>query len=105
MIAAAVTEDGHVGETYAVGGPETLTLRQVTELVYEAERRGVTVVSLPMPLAKVGLSVLGAVPGFPMGLDQYRSLRFDNTTADNDVAAFGVDPGDLTTLSAYLGVA
>ena len=104
MIAAAVTEAGHVGETYEVGGPETLTLRRVTELVYEAERRDVTVVPLPMPLAKAGLSVLGAVPGFPMGLDQYRSLRFDNTTADNDVAAFGVDPGDLTTLSAYLGV-
>jgi len=104
MLVAAVEDDEHVGETYEIGGPETLTLRQVTDLVYEAERKGVTIVPLPMPLAKIGLSVLGAVPGFPMGPDQYRSLQFDNTTADNDVAAFGVEPGELTTLGAHLGV-
>jgi NADH dehydrogenase len=104
MLVAALEEDEHVGETYEIGGPETLTLRQVTDLVYEAERKGVTIVPLPMPLARIGLSVLGAVPGFPMGPDQYRSLKFDNTTADNDVAAFGVDPDELTTLGAHLGV-
>ncbi|ELZ57401.1 MULTISPECIES: complex I NDUFA9 subunit family protein [Halorubrum] len=104
MIAAAVTEEEHAGETYEIGGPEVLTLRQVTDLVYEAERKGVTILPLPMPLAKIGLSVLGAVPGFPMGPDQYRSLKFDNTTADNDVAAFGVDAAELTTLGEHLGV-
>jgi uncharacterized protein YbjT (DUF2867 family) len=104
MLVAALEDEEHVGETYEIGGPETLTLRQVTDLVYEAERKGVTIVPLPMPLAKIGLTVLGAVPGFPMGPDQYRSLQFDNTTADNDVAAFGVDPGELTTLGAHLGV-
>jgi NADH dehydrogenase len=104
MLVAALEGDEHVGETYEIGGPETLTLRQVTDLVYEAERKGVTIVPLPMPLARIGLTVLGAVPGFPMGPDQYRSLQFDNTTADNDVAAFGVDPDELTTLGAHLGV-
>ena len=104
MLVAALEDDEHVGETYEVGGPETLTLRQVTDLVYEAENKGVTIVPLPMPLARIGLGVLGAVPGFPMGSDQYRSLKFDNTTADNDVAAFGVDPAELTTLGEHLGV-
>ncbi|OYR59434.1 complex I NDUFA9 subunit family protein [Halorubrum halodurans] len=104
MLAAALESDDHVGAVYEVGGPETLTLREVTNLVYEAERKGVTIVPLPMPLARLGLSVLGAVPGFPMGSDQYRSLKFDNTTADNDVGAFGVDASEMTTLAAYLGV-
>ena len=104
MLVAALTEDDRAGETYEIGGPEVLTLRQVTDLVYEAERKGVTIVSLPMPLAKIGLSVLGAVPGFPMGPDQYRSLQFENTTAENDAAAFGVDEAEMTTLGAYLGV-
>ncbi|MFD1569308.1 complex I NDUFA9 subunit family protein [Halorubrum laminariae] len=104
LLVAALEADEHVGETYEIGGPERLTLRQVTDLVYEAEKRGVTIVPLPMPLAKIGLSVLGAVPGFPMGPDQYRSLQFDNTTADNDIDAFGVDAAELTTLSGYLGV-
>jgi NADH dehydrogenase len=56
-----------------------------------------------MALAKVGLSVLGSVPGAPMGADQYRSLQFDNTTEHDDVEAFGVDEADLTTLGDYLG--
>ncbi len=104
MVIAALEEDEHVGETYEIGGPETLTLRRVTDLVYEAEDRGITILPLPMPLARVGLTVLGAVPGFPMGADQYRSLNFDNTTDDNDIESFGVEPGDLTTLAAYLGL-
>lgn len=104
MLVAALESDEHVGEVYEVGGPEVLTLRQVTDLVYEAERKGVRIVPLPMPLARIGLTVLGVVPGFPMGGDQYRSLKFDNTTADNDVSAFGVDESEMTTLGAYLGV-
>ncbi|WP_144922857.1 complex I NDUFA9 subunit family protein [Halorubrum salsamenti] len=104
MLVAALEGDEHVGETYEVGGPEVLTLREVTDLVYEAEQKGVTIIPLPMPLARIGLGVLGAVPGFPMGPDQYRSLKFDNTTADNDVGAFGVAPAELTTLGEHLGV-
>jgi NADH dehydrogenase len=101
MIADAVEDDEHVGQTYDIGGPEVLTLEAITNMVFDAEGKSVTIVPLPMGLAKVGLSVLGGV-GFPMGADQYRSLKFDNTTADNDVGAFGVDPADLKTLSAYL---
>jgi len=103
MLADAVEDDDHVGETYEIGGPEVLSLREVTTLVYDAEGRSVSVVPLPMALAKVGLSVLGSV-GFPMGPDQYRSLRIDNVTGDNDVAAFGVKESDLQTFGAYLGV-
>lgn len=104
MLITMVDDDEHAGETYEIGGPEKLTLRDVTNLVYEAERKGVRIVPLPMPLAKVGLTVLGAVPGFPMGPDQYRSLQFDNTTADNDIGAFGIDEAEMTTLAEYLGV-
>ena len=66
-----------------------------------------------MPVAKVGLVsldlvppwVLDAIPGVPrMGSDQYRSLRIDNTVADNDVDAFGVEPPELNSVPAYLDV-
>ena len=105
MLADAIEEDDHVGETYEIGGPEVLTLREITEMVYDSEGKSVKIVGLPMGLAGVGLKTLSVVPGFPMGGDQYRSLNFDNTTDDNDVDAFGRDTGDLMTLGAYLGVA
>ncbi|MEF8975876.1 MAG: complex I NDUFA9 subunit family protein [Halapricum sp.] len=105
MLASTVEDDDRAGETYELGGPEILTLREVTEAVYESEGRSIKIVSLPMGLAGVGLKTLSVVPGFPMGGDQYRSLQFDNTTDDNDVGAFDVDPDELTSLREYLGSA
>ncbi|MFC6837676.1 complex I NDUFA9 subunit family protein [Halomarina ordinaria] len=103
MLAEAVEDDDRVGDTYDVGGPEVLTLKQVAELAHRADGHSFTAIPIPMAFADVGLSMLGAVGG-PMGRDQARSLRIDNTVADNDVTAFGVDEGDLTTLREYLGL-
>jgi Predicted nucleoside-diphosphate-sugar epimerases len=104
MLVETVVDDDHVGERYELGGPDTLTLRQITNMVYDAAGKSVSIVSVPMPLAGIGLTLGGKLPGFPMGADQYRSLQFDNTTDDNDIGAFGVSDGDLTGLDAYLGV-
>jgi NADH dehydrogenase len=99
MLADGATEDGHLGETYEIGGPEVLTLADVARLVRPSVA---VVVPVPMVLARVGLTVAGAIPGAPMGLDQYRSLRMDNTTSTNEITAFGVDPSELRRLSEYL---
>ncbi|WP_135827594.1 complex I NDUFA9 subunit family protein [Halorussus halobius] len=103
MLAACV-EAEHDGEGYDVGGPEVLTLADVARLAYRAEGRSVKVVPVPMALARVGLTVADPLPFVPFGSDQYRSLRVDNTVADNRVDAFGVAESDLTTLGEYLGV-
>jgi len=103
-LADAVEDEAHVGETAEIGGPEVLTLAEVAKLAHRANGHSLTVVPVPMSLAGVGLTVAGAIPGVPMGPDQYRSLQFDNTVPDNDVTAFGVDPNGLRTLADYLGV-
>jgi NADH dehydrogenase len=105
--------DPHVGQIYEIGGPEVLTLAEVATLAHAADDKPVDIVPIPMALAGIGLksldyvpaSVLDALPGVPrMGSDQFRSLQFDNTTDDNDVAAFGVSEDELTTVAEYLGV-
>lgn len=103
MLADGV-DDAHDGEIYEVGGPEILTLADVAKLVRQAEGQRVTVVPVPMALVGAGLKIGGTIPGVPMGGDQYRSLKFDNTVRENDVAAFGVEADSLTTLAEYLGV-
>ncbi|WP_134671406.1 complex I NDUFA9 subunit family protein [Halorussus marinus] len=103
MLAECVDENRD-GETYELGGPEVLTLADVTRLVYRAEGKSVTVLSIPMALAKVGMTAAEPVPVVPFGRDQYRSLNFDNTVADNDIGSFGVEESELTTLASYLGV-
>jgi NADH dehydrogenase len=104
LLVTAVEDDTHWGETYELGGPEVVTLAEVTRLVYRAAGKSVRVLSVPMPLAAIGLTLADPLPFVPMGSDQYRSLKLDNTVADNDVSAFGVDAASLTTLAEYLGV-
>jgi uncharacterized protein YbjT (DUF2867 family) len=105
IVADAVEDDGHRGEVYEIGGPEVLSMRAVTELAWRAEGKDPTVVSLPMALTRVGLTLAGPVPFVPFGPEQARALQIQNTVAENDVTAFDVDPEDLRTLSDYLGVA
>jgi len=105
MLADAVENEdsAHTDAVYEIGGPEVLTLAEVTEMAYDAEGKSITLLPMPMSMADIGLSLLGAVGG-PMGPDQARSLRMDNVVAENDIEAFGVERGDLTTLGQYLGL-
>jgi NADH dehydrogenase len=95
----------HIGEIYEIGGPDVLTLATVTELAYRAEGKSVSILPVPMSLASIGLTIAGPLPFVPFGADQARSLRLDNTTSDNDIDAFDLTGGDLTTLREYLRVA
>lgn len=104
MLADIVENGSHVEMVYEIGGPKILTLADVTRLVYEAEGRSVTVLPIPMALAKLGLTVAGPVPFVPFGPDQARGLEVDNIVAENDIAAFGLDEADLTTLRSFLGL-
>ncbi|ELZ33291.1 nucleoside-diphosphate sugar epimerase [Halogeometricum pallidum JCM 14848] len=102
MMSDAVEDESHVGQVYEIGGPDKMTLAEIAKLIHKSNGQSTTVVPLPMGLAKIGLTVAGSVPGFPMGADQYRSLKFDNVTDDNDIGAFNYGTGELTTLKAYL---
>lgn len=102
MLADAVEDDRHRGQTYDVGGPDVLTLGDIARLVYRSEGRSLSIVPVPMSLAEIGMRLADPISFVPFGVDQYRSLRFDNTTAENDVTAFDVAEADLRTLKAYL---
>ncbi len=99
MIADGVGDDRHVGHCYELGGPESLTLATTVRLVLGGRR----IVSIPMPVAKALAAIVEPLPWPPFGRDQYRVMELDNTTSENDVAAFGVEPASLRTLSEYLG--
>ena len=101
LIVAALAPD-HADQTYEIGGPETLSLAKLARLVRGREGRPSTVVSVPMGLAGAGLKLADAVPGLPLGSDQYRALRLDNTTDNNAVERLGRPPAELTTVREYL---
>jgi hypothetical protein len=94
--------DAHENQTYEVGGPEKLTLAEIAKKLHAADGRPTTVVPIPMGIAKVGLSIGEQIPGFPLGLDQYRSLQFDNVTTDSDITAFNLTQADLRRIETHL---
>ena len=98
MLAAAVEAEEHAGRTYELGGPEQLTLAALVRLL----RDDPVILPIPDPLARACFTVAGQLPFVPVGPDQYRHLRLDNTVAENDVRAFGVEPNELTTVAGYL---
>lgn len=104
MLTVSLEEDDHVGETYEVGGPEVLTLADVTKLAYAAEGKSVTILPVPTALSKLGLTAAGPLPGIPFGPDQARALEVENTVDENDVSAFGYTEAELTSLGEYLGL-
>jgi uncharacterized protein YbjT (DUF2867 family) len=104
MLADCVEDEDHWDETYELGGPEVLSLADVTKLAYRAEGKSVTILPIPMPLAGLGLRLADPLPFVPFGSDQYRSLKLDNTVDDNDVGAFGRAASELRTLTDYLGL-
>ncbi len=102
MMAQALEEDRHLGETYEIGGPEVHTLEDITKLIYRAEGRRVTVLPVPMVLAGLAMTLAGPLPFVPFGREQYRGLQVDQTIDANDVTAFGRQPADLRTFRRYL---
>jgi uncharacterized protein YbjT (DUF2867 family) len=102
MLSAAIQVDAHGNQTYEVGGPEKLTLAEIAKKLHAANGRPTTVIPIPMGIAKVGLSIGEQIPGFPLGLDQYRSLQFDNVTTDSDITAFNLTQADLRRIETHL---
>lgn len=102
LLADCVDGDGHTGQSYEFGGPERVTLADVTRSVYRARGKPVGILPVPIALAKLGLTLADPLPFIPMGRDQARAFRYENVTDDNAVAAFGVDPTSLTTVDEYL---
>jgi len=96
--APGVEKRRHVGECYELGGPHPLTLAETVRVV----RPNTLVVPLPIGLSAVCFTAAEFLPGVPLGRDQYRIQRLDNTPDHNDVTAFGVEERQLTSLHEYL---
>lgn len=102
ITADTLEDDEHVGKTYDIGGPETLTFGDVTKMLYRSEGKSVKIVSVPMQLAKVALYAADPIPALPFGVDQARALEMSNVTEHNDIDAFGLATSDLLTVAEYL---
>jgi len=70
------------GNTYELGGPEIMTMKQVMQLVLKETRRRRLLVPVPFVLARILAAVLGLLPKPLLTLDQVRLLESDNVVSE-----------------------
>lgn len=102
-VGRVLEEASHVGEALELGGPRTLTYREIVDEVMAVTRMRRLKLGVPVPLISALTSVTDRVlPIFPVSHDQVRSLQANNTTTpDAFERAFGISPHPFDL--GYLG--
>jgi NADH dehydrogenase len=86
------------GQTYQLAGPLDYTLKELVQWTARTMGKKRWVIGLPQPLSVAMAAVMGMVPGKPLSLDNYRSLKTDNVSDENGFARFGVTPRSIDTV-------
>ncbi len=105
IAAAALDPTAHGGKTYEIGGPQVMTMRELTAIVLDAAGRDPALVDMPDFAASL-LSWLGFLPGAPLTRDQWLMLQNDNVPSGEfkGFEAFGISPAPLAAIApAWLG--
>lgn len=103
LFVEAVEDEKHIHKSYNLGGPEIYSLKDIAKLIEKSKGRDLKVLPVPMPFAKIGMLVSENL-GLNFGMDQYRSLKKDNITEENDVKHFRKQIDEMETLESYLGL-
>jgi NADH dehydrogenase len=102
----ALANPSTVGKTYALGGPEVLSWKQMVERVAAAAGRDKWFVTMPLALMKIGATFFDWLPFFPATRDQLTMLEEGNTADPSIVEsltgrpAAAFDPENLVYLEA-----
>ena len=93
-IAQALENPGnHGGKTYELGGPEALSMMEVNQRIADAQHRKRTFLPMPDALS----ATFAALPGTPMGSDQWNLLKQGNVASGDypGFEKFGIEPRPL----------
>jgi uncharacterized protein YbjT (DUF2867 family) len=100
----AIENDETITQTYELGGPRVMTLREIVK--YTAAQLGVTraVVPLPNLFGRMQAMAMDFVPGKPFSTDNYLSLGVDSIPHHDGLAQLGITPTTVeSVVPQYLG--
>ena len=101
VMVKALSDAAMRGQTYELGGADTLTLREMMQRAAHDAMRDVIFADVPDFVAPVMVFFIGLMPGAPITLDQLRMLGADNVVAQDaqGLSDLGIVP---TLLDAVL---
>jgi NADH dehydrogenase len=97
---AALQPQKHAAQTYEIGGPQVLSMKQLHEAIIELTGQTPEIVEMPDLFASL-LSRFGWLPGAPLSRDQWLMLQQDNVAspAALGLEAFGIKPTPLASVA------
>ena len=100
IAAAALDPAKHRAKTYEIGGPQVMTMRELTAAIGTAAGQSTELVNMPDFAASL-MSRFGFLPMAPLTRDQWISLQSDNVVGAKalGLAAFGIDPVPLAAVA------
>jgi NADH dehydrogenase len=109
-IAAAAAGEVKTGRIYELGGPETMTYRELMQRVLSEAQRNNPLLPVPAPIGKLLAAPFAVLPFPPLITgDQVELLQADNVVSEaahkekRTLAAFGIEPTPLgAILPTYL---
>src|SRR5690606_21695643 len=89
------------GRTYALGGPQVLTMTQIHEWIAREIGRTPRLIELPDIAGAALARLTGWAPGAPISWDPWLMLQHDNVVPADErgLAAFGVTPTPLASVA------
>ncbi len=102
-ITAAIGDPETIGQTLIMVGPKEYSLRQLVEFTARSAGLKRKIVGLPDSLSRLQGYLMDFVPGKPFSSDNYRSLQTDNTSVENSLWRFGIQPKGIgSVVPGYL---
>lgn len=89
--------DKYAGETFELGGPEMLSMRELNERIAEACDRNPVFIDVPDAASGLLANMTGWLPGAPITRDQWLMLQSDNVVSDTarSFKMLGIAPSAL----------
>lgn len=91
---AALDNPATIGQTYILGGPETLSWSEMLRRVARAAGRNKWILPMPIGLMKIAATLLDWVPVFPVTRDQLTMLAEGNSASPADLETLIGGPGE-----------
>lgn len=79
FMADSIEQPHSHGQRYPLCGPETYTLKQILQLINQAQESSCHILGLPDSLSRLQAIILQMLPGKLFTLDNYRSLQTPST--------------------------
>jgi len=94
---AALQDPATIGKTLHLGGPETITWREILTRLAAARGRGKLMLPAPALGVMAAAALLDRFESFPITRDQIRMLLDGNACAPDDLETLGIQPRRFAT--------